>query len=150
MRIQDRKTVIRLVRNKQELRDVFAIREAVFMREQHVSAALEWDGLDDTTKHVILFFRRKPVGCARIRFVHKKIKLERIAILKGYRGLGLGRKIMNYLLRYCARRPEREIILHAQVAVVPFYEKFGFRRRGKEFLDARIPHVEMYRLKKKY
>jgi len=36
-------------------------------------------------------------------------------------------------------------VLHAQLSAAPFYERAGFTRRGPEFDEAGIAHVEMLR-----
>ena len=43
------------------------VREAVFMREQGVSAELEWDGLDENAQHVLAVSGSgQAIGCGRI------------------------------------------------------------------------------------
>src|SRR5206468_725759 len=37
----------------------------------------------------------------------------------------------------------RELVLNAQVAVIAFYERLGYRVEGPEFLEAGIPHRAM-------
>ncbi|MCD6318277.1 GNAT family N-acetyltransferase [Candidatus Aerophobetes bacterium] len=101
------------------------------------------DGLENEAKHVIVKYRGKTIGCARVRFLENKAKLERIALLEDYRGKGFGREIMNYLIRYCKRKKVEEIFLHSQSYVKKFYEKCGFKPRGKPFLEAGIKHIEM-------
>jgi len=135
---------IRMIKNKKELDEVFKIREVVFIKGQNCPRELEIDGLDDEAKHVIVKFRGKTIGCARIRFPEDRAKLERIALLKEYRGKGCGREIMNYLIKYCKRKKVEEIFLHSQLYVKDFYKKFGFKPRGKTFLEAGIEHIEMY------
>ena len=85
----------------------------------------------------------------RVRFINRKAKLERIALLKTYRNMGFGKKIMVYLIRYCQRKKVSKIVLHSQYYVKDFYAKFGFKPEGKVFLDAGIKHVKMYKNKKK-
>ena len=45
-----------------------------------------------------------------------------------------------------AARGDREAVLHAQLGAAPFYERAGFVRRGPEFDEAGIAHVEMLRV----
>lgn len=136
---------IRLARNRAELAKVLKVREAVFIKGQHVPLARERDGLDAGSKHAIVLLRGKAVGCARIRFMGRKAKLERIAVLARFRGTGLGKKVMAYLLSYCRRRKARKIVMHSQHYIRGFYEKFGFRQKGGIFMDAGIKHVELWR-----
>jgi len=135
---------VRLIKNKKELDEVLKIREVVFIKGQNCPRECEMDGLENEARHVIVKYKGKVIGCARIRFLENKAKLERIALLKDYRGKGFGREIMNYLIKYCRRKKVEEIFLHSQLYVKKFYEKFGFKPRGKSFLEAGIKHIEMY------
>lgn len=135
---------VRLVRNKKEQDAVFRIRNTVFVKEQQCSEAVEFDGLDASAKHAIVLYKNKPVGCARIRFLGKKAKLERIALLKKYRGKGFGKILMNYLISYCRRKKVFEIITNSQYHLKDFYASFGFKCRGKTFMEANIKHIQMY------
>lgn len=136
---------IRLARNKRELEQVLQVRKTVFVKGQGVPMSRERDGLDGSSKHAIVFLGGKPVGCARIRFIGKTAKLERIAVLSRYRGTGFGKKLMAYLITYCRRRKVRKIAMHSQHYIRGFYEKFGFRQKGGIFMDAGIKHVELLR-----
>jgi len=136
---------IRLARNKSELARVIKVREIVFVKGQNVPRDRENDGLDGSSKHAIVLLSGKAVGCARIRFIGKTAKLERIAVLARYRGTGLGKKLMAYLISYCRRRKVRKIVMHSQHYIKGFYERFGFRQNGGIFMDAGIKHVELWR-----
>ncbi|MBS3113660.1 GNAT family N-acetyltransferase [Candidatus Woesearchaeota archaeon] len=135
---------IRLIKNKKELEQVFRIREIIFIREQKVQKNIERDEFDKISKHVIILYKNKPVGCARIRLIGKKAKLERIALLKGYRGRGFGKNIVNYLIKYCKKKDIKEICMNSQYYLKNYYKKFGFKTRGKTFMEAGIKHIEMY------
>jgi len=142
--VQDLK--IRLVKNKKELEKVFKIRMTVFVDEQKVPPELELDEFDilSKAKHVIALYKGKPAGAARIRFPGNKAKLERLALLKKYRGNGFGKMIIEYMVKYCKKKNPKEILLHSQCYAEKFYRKCGFIPRGKIFLDAGIRHIEMY------
>ncbi len=135
--------VVRLIKNKKELAQVFRIREIVFIKGQNVSRKMEMDGLDGSAKHVIVLYHSKPIGCARIRFFGQKAKLERIAILSKYQGKRFGMKLMKYLIAYCKRRKATKLVLHSQVRVKDFYSRFGFKCHGKKFIEAGILHIRM-------
>jgi len=135
---------IRLIKNKEEFNQVMRIREIVFVKGQDVPMNREIDGLDESSKHAVVFYKNKPIGCARIRFVGKKAKLERIALLKKYRNKGFGKIIMDYLVKYCRSKKVKEIVLYSQCYIKEFYGKCGFKERGKTFMDAGIRHIEMY------
>lgn len=135
---------IRLVRNRKELEQIFKLREIIFIKGQRVPKQRERDQFDKTSKHVIVLYKNNPVGCARIRFINKKVKLERIGLLRKYRSKGFGKMVTQYLVNYCKKKNVKEIVVHSQYYIKAFYKKFGFKQRGKTFMDAGIKHVEMY------
>jgi len=140
---------IRLIRNKEELEKVHKIREIVFIKGQDVPREIEIDKHEDVSKHIIVFYKEKPIGCARIRLLKDKSKLERIAVLEKYRKKGIGKEILRYMVRYSKRKGYNKIIMHAQCHALSFYEKSGFEICSKEFYEAEIKHVKMkYKHKK--
>lgn len=119
------------------------VREAVFVREQGVPLALEWDGRDAEAAHVLAEDAEgRPIGTGRLL---PDGHIGRIAVLPAWRGRGVGRAIMAALLELARRRGLARVHLAAQTGAVSFYEGLGFAAHGPEFLDAGIPHREMDR-----
>ncbi|MFX0067965.1 MAG: GNAT family N-acetyltransferase [Promethearchaeota archaeon] len=133
-----------MIKGKQELEQVLKIREIVFVKGQNVPVKLELDGLDDEATHVIVKYGEKPVGTVRVRFHGDKAKVERLAVLKRHRGKGIGKRALKYAIDYCRRKGVKEVVLNAQYYAKDFYEKLGFKPRGKRFMEADIEHIEMY------
>ena len=123
-----------------------AIRRRVFVEEQGVASEEEWDAHDAAsaaTLHLVAFDGEDAVGCARLRTVGDAAKIERVAVSKERRGLGLGRALMEAAERAAARQGRARLVLHAQLAVLPFYERLGWSAHGPEFSEAGIPHRAM-------
>ncbi len=118
-----------------------AIREAVFMREQGVTAELEWDGLDETCHHALaLSATGDAIGCGRIT---PDGHIGRMAVLPEWRGKKVGSAILEALLDYARNQHQTRVEISAQVQALPFYQKFGFEAEGKVFQDAGMPHRKM-------
>ncbi|MFV0361380.1 GNAT family N-acetyltransferase [Tropicimonas sp.] len=121
-----------------------ALRRQVFVEEQGVSEAEEIDGLDDVAMHLLARDRDLPVGTLRIRFVGDAAKIERVCVLSDYRGRNVGLALMRAALDRVSQMPGlSQVRLGAQVTVIGFYRRLGFRVEGDEFLDAGIPHRHM-------
>jgi predicted GNAT family N-acyltransferase len=135
---------IRVVRTGKELAHVFRIREQVFVREQNVASERERDEFDRSSQHVLVRYRNGPVGCARIRFIDRSAKLERVAVLMTCRNKGVGARLVDFLIDYYIKNGAMEIFLHAQCNVIKFYRKWGFEPRGEPFMGEGIRHEEMY------
>jgi predicted GNAT family N-acyltransferase len=138
-------TIVRIKRvsSQQELKQAFAIRKRVFVREQGVPAEIELDHDDQRALHFLAYVGGRAVGTARVIVRPDRAKIGRMAVLKTYRHKGIGQKLLRRAVSTAKRRAAREIYLHAQVAVIGFYEAEGFRCSGKVFAEGGIPHRKM-------
>jgi predicted GNAT family N-acyltransferase len=125
-----------------DLTDASTIRRIVFIEEQHVSEAEEWDGLDPHCDHIVLYADGKPAATGRIVWA-EPVLLGRIAVLREYRGTGLGAEVVNRLADKAFAKGANEVHLHAQVHARGFYEKLGFTAYGDIYEEAGIPHISM-------
>jgi len=118
-----------------------AIRETVFIHEQGVPVELEWDGLDSACAHVLAWNDRgEAIGTARMQ---QNGTIGRMAVLKDWRGRGVGRALLQTLLDLATRRGLSRVTLSAQTHALGFYERAGFDVVGEPFIDAGIPHRKM-------
>jgi predicted GNAT family N-acyltransferase len=135
---------VRRVETDEELEAALSVRRTVFVEEQDVPEHRELDGRDDTATHFLALDGDRAVGAARIReYDAARAKVERVAVLESTRGRGLGRDLMAAVEAHAADAGYDEVLLHAQVPVVGFYETLGYQVVGEAFEDAGIPHREM-------
>jgi predicted GNAT family N-acyltransferase len=119
------------------------IRESVFVKEQQVPVELEWDEFDNDCLHLLAIDTSgRPIGTARLL---SDGHIGRMAVLKEWRGKGVGSAMLSRLLAETDGRHIRQAALNAQTVAAGFYKKFGFQVVGEEFIDAGIPHVKMIR-----
>lgn len=119
------------------------IRDAVFIAEQAVPPELEWDGEDEHAIHFLAEERGYAVGTARLL---PDGHVGRVSVLKDWRGLKVGEKLMQAVINEAEQRGLHQQKLTAQVHATAFYERLGFKVVSEEYLDAGIPHVDMERL----
>jgi YbgC/YbaW family acyl-CoA thioester hydrolase len=124
------------------------VRTEVFVDEQEIPAALEWDEDDAHAVHAVAINRfGRPVATGRLLAQGPGIaRIGRMAVLAPMRGTRIGRAVLDALLHAARERGDREAVLNAQVAAEPFYARAGFARRGAEFDEAGIAHIEMARI----
>jgi len=121
-----------------------AIREAVFIEEQHVPVELEWDGLDEKCLHLLACNPHgNGVATARMLLDHSTAHIGRMSVLKPYRHQGAGTSMLTSLLEQARLAGVKEVILNAQTTALGFYQRYGFVTVGDEFDDAGIPHYKM-------
>jgi predicted GNAT family N-acyltransferase len=117
------------------------IRHAVFVQEQRVPEALEWDDADERSYHVLAMSAAgDPVGTGRLKL---DCQIGRMAVVREWRGRGVGTAILNALLGLARKEGCRVVRLHAQTHAIPFYARQGFVAVGGEFDEAGIPHRAM-------
>ena len=134
------------ITSKEGLQDAFEIRELVFVVEQEVDAAEEYDEFEDSSVHFLATLDGVPVGTARWRFTANGVKMERFAVLKEARGQGVGQALVAAVLSDIELNPDakgKKRYLHAQIHAMPLYAKFGFQAVGDQFEECDILHYKM-------
>ncbi len=122
---------------------IAGVRTAVFVREQGIPAALEWDGQDPACSHVLVVDDcGNAIGTGRLQ---PDGRIGRMAVLPGWRRRGIGSAILLRLSERAAELGMQELYLHAQLASVDFYRDAGFCQQGSVFEEAGIPHLCMIR-----
>lgn len=129
------------VRFHEAEQDLRAIRREVFIEEQGVAEAEEWDGLDPACVHLLARAPDgTPLGTARLA---PGGKVGRMAVRAPARGRGVGSGLLQGAIRLAREQGLSRLTLDAQLHAIPFYARHGFRAHGGIFLDAGIEHRQM-------
>jgi predicted GNAT family N-acyltransferase len=132
---------VKYVDNDKEIDICLSIRRKGFVEEQNIPENIEMDDELVQSIYVCAILDKQYVGTARYRETSSGIKLERFAVLKEYRGLGVGKALVKFILDNLDQ--DQDIYLHAQEAVVDFYLLLGFKKVNDRFYEAEIPHWKM-------
>tara|TARA_B110000008_G_scaffold50846_1_gene49785 strand:+ start:271 stop:693 length:423 start_codon:yes stop_codon:yes gene_type:complete len=132
---------INIVTTDQDYKDCLYIRNKVFIEEQNINKQLEHDDKKVDAMYILAKINLIAIGTARYRSTEIGIKLERFAVLKKYRGLGVGKSLVSFLLK--TLKAEKNLYLNSQKKVAGFYKKLGFKVKGDVFYEAKIPHYKM-------
>jgi predicted GNAT family N-acyltransferase len=125
------------------LEKVFAIRREVFVDEQNCPPELEWE-FEEESNHFLATVDGEPAGACRWRKTDKGYKLERFAVLKKFRGFGVGQELVKAVLNDLPMDADY-VYMHAQIQALSLYERFNFVKTGPEFEEAGIRHYKMVR-----
>lgn len=126
--------------------DAKKIRTAVFVEEQGYSADMEFDELDGSATHVVLYQDGKPIATGRLIDLGDGVfKPGRIAVMKDRRGEHLGEKVVTALMEEGAKKGATEFHISAQTQARGFYEKLGYTcvDETNVYPDGHIPHIDM-------
>ena len=106
----------------------------------------EFDAIDDSSWHLILYQNDRPVACARLFPQGDGVwHAGRIAVQKSLRGTGIGSRIMAVLEEKARQLGGKKIVLSAQCRAAEFYLKQGYQKTENEYLEEYCPHVEMFK-----
>ena len=132
---------VKNVKTSAEKSSVISIRKDVFIKGMNIPKSLEIDDNEDDAHYVLAYLGNTPLGTARWRSTDEGIKFERFAVLDGFRLLGIGRKMTEFIL---GQIPKGEhIYLNSQDTAIEFYKNIGFKSVGFMFEEAGIPHQKM-------
>ena len=121
----------------------YSIRYAVFVEEQGIPAEFEIDAYDPMAEHALAFIDGQCVATARIYLDQQnpsKAKIGRMAVLKNFRGQGIGTALLGEVIRAGMMQGATVFELHAQQSAIPFYAKLQFKPDGAIFDEVGIPH----------
>src|SRR5690606_15590567 len=114
----------------------------VFIQEQGVPVADEWDGLDESASHFLVqTYQGEAIARARVltESEPRRYRIGRVTVLKAFRRQGGGQLLMRSIMDECLSQPgSAGLYLHAQTQCQYFYELLGFVAEGEEFMDADI------------
>ncbi len=119
-----------------------SVRNAVFTHEQHIDEEMDFDGQDGDAVHVLVVCEGKYVGTGRML---NDGHIGRLAVLREYRGRGLGAKVVLALVKEAKDIGVKRVYLGAQKHAVGFYEKLGFSVYGEPYTEVNIEHIHMER-----
>lgn len=118
------------------------IRFTVFSDEFNVDKKIEYDGLDFDATHFLVFIDDVPAATLRFRDEGKEIFIEKLAVLKQFRSLGIASLLIRHLLQDL-KHAKRLLVLTSPVNLVSFFNSAGFSVQGEEFLQNGINSIKM-------
>jgi predicted GNAT family N-acyltransferase len=133
--------IVRAANWKLDESGIAAIRRAVFIEEQGVPEALEWEA-EDVQCHwfVGVASDQSMIGIVRLTGAGR---IGRMAVLPAWRRRGVGRALLATVLTKAQELSFAQVHLSAQTHAIGFYARHGFIAQGPEYPDAGIPHRSM-------
>lgn len=128
--------------SKNEFESIENIRREVFVKELLVSEEEEFDEFDKFSVHLLIYIDDIPVATGRIWHDGNEVNVGKLAVLKPFRGIGIGDLTLRLLLIKILKSTD-EVIINARIHLTGFYSKFGFKSVGEEFIKVGMPHIKM-------
>ncbi|KAK8844835.1 hypothetical protein IAR55_006685 [Kwoniella newhampshirensis] len=133
----------------EELEKCMAIRKEVFIDEQGYDIRIETNDDDAQCTHFLLILDSgEPVGTVRV--LNSNGQLGRFAILVPYRGMGLGRPLIEAVHDHVRSVGGKEVWCQSQastedggVDATGFYRRCGYVNQGEAFMKEGTLHQNM-------
>jgi len=131
---------------RDELYEILQLRVQVFVVEQDC-VYQDVDGKDTLANHIFIKEDGIITGYARIfgpGEYFKYASIGRVVVHPDYRGQNIGNILINLCLKaiYDVYKTE-DVQISAQNYLKKFYERHGFVKRGKIYLEDGIKHISM-------
>ncbi len=136
---------IRPARNQNEVKEAYALREEVFVRELGMFAKADRDEHDDRAIHLVALDGGRVVGTVRIYREEGNWMGGRLAVGKHYRR-GVGRKLVKAAEEEVRRQGGGSMQALIQSQNVAFFERLGWRRVGSPLEYLGRPHCRMEKI----
>ena len=134
--------------SNEELYQILKLRSEVFVVEQHC-VFLDMDNKDQESLHVMCYIDDKLAAYTRVLpegLSFEEVSIGRVITSPLYRGLGLGKEIMEQSIAVCEKLfGIAPIRIGAQLYLKKFYNEFGFVEIGDVYIEDGIVHIEMVR-----
>lgn len=104
--------------------------------------------LDNEKNDILIaaFDDHKMLGCCLLSEVDKAtVRLRQMAVLNKLQRMGIGASLMYFAENLARDRGYKQLIMHAREVATGFYERFGYKITGDQFIEVNIPHYLMYK-----
>ncbi len=84
------------------------------------------------------------IGCCLLSKIDQQCtRLRQMAVQKNKQGMGVGESMIAFAENVARDRGFKTLMMHARVTAIGFYEKFGYKTKGDEFIEVNIKHFVM-------
>lgn len=118
----------------------------------HIRQIVLWPSLDlskctlpDDTNgiHLGAKVNDQLVGVISVFLDHRRMQFRKFAVLPEFQRNGVGSLLVTHLLQLAADAGANEIWCYARYDAISFYNRFGFKSIGTEFLKNEIRYIVM-------
>lgn len=127
-----------------EYKQMIDLRYEILRKPLHLS--FEKHELDKEKNDILIgaFEEEKMLGCCLLTRIDKNsVRLRQMAVQNNLQGKGIGAAMMNFAENVARDAGYKKMVMHARKTAIGFYEKFGYKVSGGEFIELSIPHYIM-------
>ena len=84
------------------------------------------------------------IGCCMLTKIDNNCtRLRQMAVQKNKQGKGIGESMIAFAENIARDRGYKRLMMHARDTAIGFYEKYGYKVKGNEFIEVNIKHHVM-------
>lgn len=127
-----------------QLFEALKLRQDIFCIEQNCLYP-DLDDTDHTAIQVLALQGDQCLATARIyQASNNTVHIGRIAVDKKQRNTGLGNTLVHECIKYCEQKIKNTSIeISAQLHLLKYYNKLGFKELEPSYFEDGIPHIKM-------
>ncbi len=93
---------------------------------------------------IVAYEEDEMLGCCMLKKIDTHtLQLRQMAVKNNLQRKGIGASIMSFAETVSRDKGYKKIIMHARDSAVGFYERFGYKLKGEQFIEVNLPHHVM-------
>jgi ribosomal protein S18 acetylase RimI-like enzyme len=120
------------------------LRDAVLRKPLGLSFSAEELEQEKNNLLIAAYEDKQMLGCCMlVEEEPETVRLRQMAVINDLQGKGIGKALMVFAENLARDRGYKRITMHARKNAIGFYEKMGYKIKGKEFKELTISHYVM-------
>ena len=138
--------IIRSPKTSKEWESYYSLRWSILRKPIGMQKGTEKDDIEDSAIHRAIFKNKKIIGVGRLHYIDKNTsQIRYMAIIDQYRGVGLGKLMVEEFINISKKNNVLKVILYARESAIHFYKKMDFEISQKAHRLGDINHYLMHR-----
>ena len=130
--------------NSDDYRSELELRDKVLRKPLGMTLYAENLEADKNDVHIGAFINNRIVGVLILTILNSnELKMRQVAVDEDFRAMKIGTGMVRFAEEYSKEKGYSTMSLNARKTAVAFYEKLGYAKMSREFLEINIPHYKM-------
>ena len=130
--------------NSDDYRSELELRDKVLRKPLGMNLYAENLEADKNDVHIGAFINNRIVGVLILTILNSnELKMRQVAVDEDFRAMKIGTEMVRFAEVYSKEKGFSIMSLNARKTAVAFYEKLGYAKMSREFLEINIPHYKM-------
>ena len=124
-----------------EYKQMVRLREDILRKPVGLTFSAEQLGNEKDDILIAAFEEDEMLGCCILTPLDDNtLRLRQMAVQKNLQGKGIGESIMSFAENLARDKGYKILMMHARDTAIGFYERFGYKVKGEQFIEVNTPH----------